>query len=77
MEEGWFYEGAGIYRHVWLEKTDPVHVAPFGTFVHAALNDSFDRALVTVETTVRNGSVESALYTLQHTILDADGVPVG
>lgn len=22
--EGWFYEGAGIYRHVWLVKTDPV-----------------------------------------------------
>ena len=20
MEEGWFYEGAGIYRHVWLNK---------------------------------------------------------
>ena len=20
LEEGWFYEGAGIYRHVWLEK---------------------------------------------------------
>jgi beta-galactosidase len=28
MEEGWFYEGAGIYRHVWLTKTAPLHVAP-------------------------------------------------
>lgn len=33
MEEGWYYEGAGIYRHVWLNKTAPLHVAPFGTFV--------------------------------------------
>jgi len=24
MEEGWFYEGAGIYRHVWLVKTAPL-----------------------------------------------------
>src|SRR5450432_1125197 len=24
MEEGWFYEGAGIYRHVWLNKTNPL-----------------------------------------------------
>ena len=24
--DGWFYEGAGIYRHVWLVKTNPVHV---------------------------------------------------
>ncbi len=27
LEEGWFYEGAGIYRHVWLNKTQPLHVA--------------------------------------------------
>ncbi|HEY6902172.1 MAG TPA: sugar-binding domain-containing protein, partial [Puia sp.] len=27
MEEGWFYEGAGIYRHVWLVETDAAHVA--------------------------------------------------
>ena len=33
--EGWFYEGAGIYRHVWLTKTNPVHIAKWGTFVHA------------------------------------------
>lgn len=23
LEEGWFYEGAGIYRHVWLNKVSP------------------------------------------------------
>ncbi|MEO6452473.1 MAG: sugar-binding domain-containing protein [Ginsengibacter sp.] len=33
MEEGWFYEGGGIYRHVWLNKTSPLHVAGNGTFV--------------------------------------------
>jgi beta-galactosidase len=26
MEEGWYYEGAGIYRHVWLTKTSPLHI---------------------------------------------------
>ena len=26
-EEGWYYEGAGIYRDVWLEKTGPVSIA--------------------------------------------------
>jgi beta-galactosidase len=31
--EGWFYEGAGIYRHVWLEKTSPLAIAPDGVFV--------------------------------------------
>ena len=32
--EGWFYEGAGIYRHVWLEKTAPLAIAPDGIFVY-------------------------------------------
>ena len=33
--EGWFYEGAGIYRHVWLDKTAPVAIAPDGVFVYS------------------------------------------
>ena len=28
-----WYSGAGIYRHVWLTITDPVHVAHWGTYV--------------------------------------------
>ena len=35
--EGWFYEGAGIYRHVWLEKTAPVAIAPDGILVRNEL----------------------------------------
>ena len=31
--EGWFYEGAGIYRHVWLDKTAPVAIVPDGIVV--------------------------------------------
>ena len=30
QSDGWFYEGAGIYRHVWLVKTQPVHVKQVG-----------------------------------------------
>lgn len=28
--EGWWYEGGGLYRHVWLTVTNPIHVAPLG-----------------------------------------------
>jgi beta-galactosidase len=35
--DGWFYEGAGIYRHVWLTKTDAVHFAPLDSCVRAAI----------------------------------------
>jgi beta-galactosidase len=29
---GWFYEGAGIYRHVWLSKQPPLHLVEDGSF---------------------------------------------
>lgn len=73
FEEGWFYEGAGIYRHVWLDKANPLHVAPFGTFIYASLNDNFDEASVTVETTVDNKSLESADYEVHNTLVAPDG----
>ena len=38
--EGWFYEGAGIYRHVWLVKTAPVAIAPDGTFVYSEFKNN-------------------------------------
>ena len=33
LAEGWFYEGPGIYRHVWLTTTDSLHLAHWGTTV--------------------------------------------
>ncbi len=38
--EGWFYEGAGIYRHVWLVKTAPLAVAPDGGYVSSRFKDN-------------------------------------
>lgn len=76
LEEGWFYEGAGIYRHVWLNKADPVHVAPFGTFVHSTLSPQLDEATVSIETSVMNSSADTVACTLRHVLLDADGKTV-
>lgn len=33
QNEGWWYEGGGIYRHVWLTKTNPTHIVPDSVFV--------------------------------------------
>lgn len=77
LEEGWFYEGAGIYRHVWLNRTAPVYVKTFGTFVHADLQAPFDKAQLTVETTVVNDATERQRYSLRHTLLDEQGNTVG
>lgn len=37
--EGWWYEGGGIYRHVFLEISDPVSVDRYGIFVHPEKKD--------------------------------------
>lgn len=73
LEEGWFYEGAGIYRHVWLNKMAPLHVAPFGTFVHSTLSAPFDKATLTIETTLENSGLQAEDYRLCHILKDAAG----
>lgn len=71
MEEGWFYEGVGIYRHVWLTKTTPVHVAANGTFVTSQVQGV--NAVVSIKTDVMNDSKESRTIDVIQTILDAEG----
>lgn len=73
LEEGWFYEGAGIYRHVWLDKGDPLHVAPFGTFVYADMEYPYDNIKVTVETTVDNKGIDEADYQVRNILIAPDG----
>ena len=77
LEEGWFYEGAGIYRHVWLCKASRLHVAPFGTFAYSELSDDYNSATLHIEATVRNASVDTVSCTLRHTLLNAAGETVG
>ena len=73
LEEGWFYEGAGIYRDVWLDKSAEVSVAPFGTFVYATLQQPYSEATLTVETEVFNGGLKAARCEVRQRLLDADG----
>ncbi len=74
LSDGWFYEGAGIYRHVWLVKTNPVHVKKWGTFVTAEVG-SGDAAL-SVRTEVNNESVAAANARVVSTVLDPAGKAV-
>ena len=72
LEEGWFYEGAGIYRDVWLEKMAEVSVAPFGTFVYADLQQPYSTATVYVETEVHNASLATRQCEVIQRLLDAE-----
>lgn len=77
LEEGWYYEGAGIYRNVWLRVTSPVHVATFGTFAHTALSDNYRKATLTVETEVENSGLTEQSCHVSHQLFDASGQPAG
>ncbi|MDR2211982.1 MAG: DUF4982 domain-containing protein [Spirochaetaceae bacterium] len=52
-DEGWWYEGAGIYRDVYLVKTDTLHVDTWGTYVHLDKLEDHSAQMI-VETTVVN-----------------------
>jgi beta-galactosidase len=74
--EGWWYEGAGIYRHVWLNKRDRVHVTTHG--VHCdPRRDNQGRWSVPVEAELYNAGAAAEDVTLQALLLDPDGRPVG
>jgi beta-galactosidase len=71
MEEGWFYEGAGIYRHVYLKKTNPLHVVQNGTYVTSEIQNN--EAVVSTEVTIENkGNYKGPIEIVQN-ILDTAG----
>jgi beta-galactosidase len=74
QEEGWFYEGAGIYRHVWLLKTGPLHVGYHGIFVSSKVEG--DSAKVTVQTTLVEDGTEKADFRVEQEIWDPSGKSV-
>ncbi len=73
--DGWFYEGAGIYRHVWLTKTSPVHVKQWGTFVSAEVRPG--QAALAIKTEVANDSPAAQTARVISTVLDPAGKEVG
>jgi beta-galactosidase len=76
--EGWFYEGAGIYRHVWLDKTAPVAIAPDGIVLRAIFSNNVpqDLAAVQVGVRVKNSQSEASSVVVKGEIFDPAGKSV-
>ncbi len=72
--DGWFYEGAGIYRHVWLTKSDALHLGQWESTVRTKVGGG--SAQLALATVVENQGkqAESAKVTWQ--IQDAAGKTV-
>lgn len=67
-----WYSGAGIYRHVRLVTSNPVHLAQWGVFI-TTKDVSKASANLNIKTTLQNESSSEQQITLQTTILDPDG----
>lgn len=67
-----WYTGGGIYRHVNLLVSDPVHILPWGTFVYTPVVNEED-SLVCIETEVVNKTSKYSHARVVNKIYDATG----
>jgi beta-galactosidase len=66
-----WYTGSGIYRHTWLQVTNPVHVAEWGTYVTTPRVE-MDFATVEIKTRIRNDGEGAVECRLTSTVMDRD-----
>ncbi len=71
-----WYPGAGIYRNVWMEIKNPVHVKHWGNHITTSVVEK-DKAKIKVETTVSNTQKNlGGNYAIKTSIVDANGLAV-
>ncbi|MXN93198.1 DUF4982 domain-containing protein [Flavobacterium sp. Sd200] len=73
-----WYPGAGIYRSIWLTKTQPVHIANWGTYITTS-NVSAASANIDLKVTLENNSDAQGSYQVATEIylLDSKGNKTG
>jgi beta-galactosidase len=70
--EGWWYEGAGIYRHTWLVKRGPVHVATDGVYANP-VRGADGRWTIPAEVTLANTGANAASAFVDIGVFDSAG----
>jgi len=71
-----WYSGCGIYRHVWLTKTDNIHVAHWGTHVVTTASAGNNTGEVKVAVTLSNIKGKAQKVKVRNTIYDRTGKTV-
>lgn len=73
--EGWWYEGAGIYRHVRLYAKEKLHIAHNGIFAKPVLKKGTKNSWnVEIETTLENSNYIPVNASVRATLLDGESV---
>ncbi len=70
--EGWWYQGGGIYRHVWLVKTASVSVDLWGVCIRPEPLGEKGAWRIAFETTLRNDGYCSQPVRVVSTVLDRE-----
>jgi len=73
--DGWFYEGAGIYRHVWLTKTDALHLGKWESWARPEATGG-KTVNVRLGTVVENVGKNAEIAAVSWQIVDAAGKTV-
>ncbi len=73
-----WYPGGGIYRNVWLTKTNPIHIAQWGTYITTS-NVTKKSAVIDLEISIENDSENNTTVntTTDIIIMDLDGNKIG
>ena len=74
--EGWWYEGAGIYRHTWLVKRNPLHVVTDGVYANP-VRGADGQWTIPAEVTLANTGTNVASAAVDIGVFDAAGKKIG
>jgi beta-galactosidase len=69
--DGWFYEGAGIYRHVWLTETDALHLGHWESYVRTAIKGTVET--LSLGTVVQNEGRQNESCRVRWQVFDQAG----
>lgn len=76
--EGWWYEGGGIYRHVYLEEKEQAYIEPYGFYTAAPEVDYIEKkALVRIRTEVTSRYLEQKDFQVNVKIYNQEEKLVG
>jgi len=67
-----WYSGSGIYRHVWIQYVDPVHIVPWGIYITTP-EVSASSASLNIRTTLRNAADQARNVELVTRFMDPQG----
>ncbi|MCX6232203.1 MAG: DUF4982 domain-containing protein [Bacteroidetes bacterium] len=68
-QEGWWYEGAGIYRHTWLVKRSSLHIITDGIYANP-VKENDNNWTIPVEASIENSGKKAAEVKLEVSLID-------